>query len=79
MTDGVDTGEESEEEPAGLVVRDVLVQREDTVDPGPPEESDHLATHEEEQAGETEVDPLARGSGQDQQVVPASATAGAGV
>ena len=79
MTDGVDTGEHGQEEAAGLVVGDVLVKGQDTVEPGSPEESDQLATHQEDETGQTGVDGLARDSGQDEKVVPASSITGAGV
>ena len=72
MTARVDNGEEGEEDPACLVVGHVLVQRNDAVQAETSEEGDQLATHEKDQGEEADVDPLARGPGRDNQVVPAS-------
>ena len=59
VTDGVDDGEDGEDEAAGLVVGHVEVQGEEAVDSEPSEESEERPAHGEKEGGQADSDPLA--------------------
>ena len=59
VTDGVEDGEDGEDDAAGLVVGHVEVEGEEAVDSDTSEESDKRPAHGEQEGGQAQSDPLA--------------------